>query len=118
MSERTEATEPEELKNHELWAALALAGQPEDRAPLIAELKRRGIYSYTGDMASRKPGYMTTAELIDALETEPEKTDRWHRLCKEAGERARHGAFPPHRVPAAFDPMVHVLTEPMDLADF
>jgi hypothetical protein len=105
------------LKNHQLWAALAVATQPQDRAPIIAELTRRHVYSYTDDMASRLPGYMTTSELIDALQHEPQKTDRWHRLCKEAHERTKAGAFPPNRVPATFDPQAHIITEPLDLAN-
>jgi hypothetical protein len=119
VSERTPASLEQlpGLKNHELWAALAVASEPQDRAPIIAELTRRHVYSYTDDMAGRLPGYMTTSELIDALETEPEKTDRWYRLCKEAHERTRRGAFPPSRVPASFDPLTHVITEPLDLAD-
>lgn len=37
--------------------------------------------------------------------------------AKEAGGRAKHGAFPGHRVPASFDPMVHAIAKPLDLAD-
>jgi hypothetical protein len=68
-------------------------------------------------MASRSPAYLTTAELIDALETESEGTDRWHRLAREAHGRAKVRAFPRHRVPATYDPLVHALTEPLDVAD-
>jgi hypothetical protein len=60
---------------------------------------------------------MTTPELIDALEAEKQGTGRWYRLCKEADERAKHGAFPKDRVPTSFDPLVHIITEPLDLAD-
>jgi hypothetical protein len=55
VSERTPASREQltGLKNHELWTTLALTEKPEERAPIIAELKRRGVYSYTDDMGSR-----------------------------------------------------------------
>jgi hypothetical protein len=55
-------------------------------------------------ITSMRPGWMTTRELLLAIDAEPEGTDRWRALCAEAYERAGRKAFPRSRVPASYEP--------------
>jgi len=61
---------------------------------------------------------MTTGELLAALRAEPEGTEWWKRLCKEAHGRAKFGSLHPRHVPESYDPAMSVLpAEGLDLED-
>jgi hypothetical protein len=63
------------------------------------------------------PSMMLKGELVAALESEPEFTEYWYKLAKEASGRARLGSLPSWHVPASYTPGARYLPPTEALPD-